>query len=271
MQIITRDEAKSSGLMYYHTGNPCKHGHDSERYAKSGQCVQCMRDKSNKWRKDNPEQAKERDRQYHSKNTEKISIKRAQYRAENSDALNAWKREYYQSEAGKLERQKYREKNAERIRDRKREYYHANIEQEREAKRRDYIKHKDKRLASMKEYSSANRDKINEYFRNRRKTDLKFKLSTYMRNMVGRLVNRGYDKTKLTSEILGYDVNQLKSHISEQFKDGMSWDNYGEWHIDHIVPIVQMVNRGVKDPAIVNALDNLQPLWAFDNLSKGGR
>lgn len=48
----------------------------------------------------------------------------------------------------------------------------------------------------------------------------------------------------------------------------MSWDNRGEWHIDHIVPVAVMVRDGITDPAIINALTNLQPLWAKDNLAK---
>ena len=89
--------------------------------------------------------------------------------------------------------------------------------------------------------------------------------------MVGRLVQRGYDKTKSTSVILGYTANDLKQHIESQFAKGMSWDNYGEWHIDHIIPIARMVEFGITDPSIVNSLDNLQPLWAEDNLSKGAK
>jgi hypothetical protein len=55
------------------------------------------------------------------------------------------------------------------------------------------------------------------------------------------------------------------------FRDGMSWENYGEWHIDHIMPINHFIKSGITDPAIVNALENLQPLWAYENLSKGDR
>jgi hypothetical protein len=59
----------------------------------------------------------------------------------------------------------------------------------------------------------------------------------------------------------------LKKNIESKFIDGMTWDNYGEWHIDHIKPISSF-NKN-EEPKIVNSLDNLQPLWAFDNLSKG--
>jgi len=271
MQIIDKKTARSEGLKHYYTGKPCKQGHDSERYVNDGKCAQCVRDRVAKWKADDPERSKAVNRRYYYENRDVLLEKKATYREEHREELNAWKREYYNSDAGRLERKLYRENNIERIREMKRDYYARNIEQEREQRRRDYEKHKEKRAAAAKIYQMNNRDKLNHYYRNRRRNDLDFKLSTYIRNMVGRLVQRGYDKTKLTSEILGYDVAQLKSHIEVKFEDGMNWENYGEWHIDHIVPVVQMVKQGITDPAIVNALSNLQPLWAFDNLSKGGR
>ena len=92
-----------------------------------------------------------------------------------------------------------------------------------------------------------------------------------MRNMIGRIVQRGYNKDKPTCEILGYDNESLKLHLANQFTEGMSWDNYGEWHIDHIIPVSWWISQGVTDPSIINALENLQPLWAADNLSKGAK
>lgn len=47
----------------------------------------------------------------------------------------------------------------------------------------------------------------------------------------------------------------------------MSWNNYGEWHIDHIKPVSKFRNN--TPVRIVNALCNLQPLWAKENLIKG--
>jgi len=49
----------------------------------------------------------------------------------------------------------------------------------------------------------------------------------------------------------------------------MSWDNYGEWHIDHIKPV--SLFDELENVNVVNSLDNLQPLWASENLSKGNK
>ena len=66
--------------------------------------------------------------------------------------------------------------------------------------------------------------------------------------------------------MLGYSALDLKHHIEKQFVEGMTWENHGDWHIDHI----KAVATYDKDADIreVCALENLQPLWAFDNLSK---
>lgn len=74
-------------------------------------------------------------------------------------------------------------------------------------------------------------------------------------------------KTDRTHAMLGYDFEKFKQRLEMNFEPGMSWENHGEWHIDHKKPI----SRFKKDtPAnVVNALSNLQPLWAEDNLLKG--
>lgn len=66
--------------------------------------------------------------------------------------------------------------------------------------------------------------------------------------------------------MLGYSAAQLKHRIESQFKEGMSWDNYGEWEIDHIRPLTSF---DMKDsPSKVNDLNNLQPLWREENMAK---
>lgn len=78
---------------------------------------------------------------------------------------------------------------------------------------------------------------------------------------------------KCWQDILNYNLQELKEHLKEQFKPGMSFDNYGEWHIDHIKPRSEFDIDGIDDPELKEcwALDNLQPLWAEENLSKSDR
>lgn len=88
-----------------------------------------------------------------------------------------------------------------------------------------------------------------------------------------KMLRRVLDLTKANKkgksfDILGYTAVDLKDHISSLFADGMSWSNHGEWHIDHIIPVSMMVKSGVEDPKRINALKNLRPLWAVDNLKR---
>jgi hypothetical protein len=71
-------------------------------------------------------------------------------------------------------------------------------------------------------------------------------------------------------ERLGYTIQELKDHLAAQFQPGMSWDNYGQWHIDHIKPIALFRFQSDDDEELKEcwALNNLQPLWAEENIKK---
>ena len=74
-------------------------------------------------------------------------------------------------------------------------------------------------------------------------------------------------------EVVGYSLDELKSHLEKQFQPGMTWDNYGKWHIDHIKPISSFNINGINSDDFKKcwSLNNLQPLWAKDNLQKGNK
>lgn len=99
-----------------------------------------------------------------------------------------------------------------------------------------------------------------------------YKAAAAARNMLKRVLRQG-NKRKHggTYEMLGYGRIDLMNRMEGQFQDGMSWDNYGEWHIDHITPVSWFVKNGITDPSVINALSNLQPLWAEENFAKGNR
>jgi hypothetical protein len=71
--------------------------------------------------------------------------------------------------------------------------------------------------------------------------------------------------------LVGYTLYDLKRHLEARFLPGMSWENYGAWHIDHIRPRASFTYTSPEDDAFKQcwALDNLQPLWAEDNIRKG--
>jgi len=146
------------------------------------------------------------------------------------------------------------------------------------------IKNKDKKREQDKIYNLKNKEKIKAYKKSdkykisKKKSDkayyLKAKLcpSKYIgmriRSMVSSCISK---KTFKTFEFLGYNSNDLITHLESKFKDGMTWDNYGRngWHIDHIKPLASFDFNNEDDLKKAFSLDNLQPLWASDNCSKG--
>jgi hypothetical protein len=132
------------------------------------------------------------------------------------------------------------------------------------------------RQAKKNQYYLANRSHLIslgvERQRERYNESPEYKAAVSARNMLKRVLRKGKrEKHGGSYEMLGYDRDQLMDHMSSLFTEGMSWDNYGEWHIDHIVPVSLMFEYGVTEPNLVNALDNLQPLWAEDNLKKSNK
>jgi hypothetical protein len=98
------------------------------------------------------------------------------------------------------------------------------------------------------------------------------KLSDSIRRRINKTLNNGW-KGGHWEDLVGFTVCQLKQHLEKQFRPGMSWDNYGEWHIDHKVPISSFHYQSYQDNEFVRCwrLNNLQPLWAIENLRKGNR
>jgi hypothetical protein len=82
------------------------------------------------------------------------------------------------------------------------------------------------------------------------------------------------NKELSSKEYLGCDIETFKVHIEKTFEEGMNWDNYGEWHIDHIIPIKYIEDDKVADlEEVVKRLHytNTQALWASDNMAKGNK
>lgn len=84
---------------------------------------------------------------------------------------------------------------------------------------------------------------------------------------------KGQKNNRHWEDLVGYALDDLMAHLEPLFKPGMSWENYGKWHIDHIRPVSSFSFAVPEDPEFLQcwALSNLQPLWAIDNLRKGGR
>ena len=237
MQIISYTEARNNGLSQYFTGKPCKHGHVAPRRSINGQCIECMH-----IAKTAPTRAK-------------IIPETSHLIVSREDAKEQGLKYYFTgkpckhghvaprftsraicSECNRLNAEKNRKENP--------------------------------------EYMSKLRSSpvFKEHQRNRRRTDIEHKIKLTLRDIVRRFFRMsGTRKHDKTLSLVGYSFDDFKQHIESLFVDGMSWENHGEWHVDHILPVSYMVTNGITDPKQINALINLQPLWAKDNMKKSAK
>lgn len=108
------------------------------------------------------------------------------------------------------------------------------------------------------------------YKRSRTITDIDFRNRCNIRGLIKSAIKRrGYKKTSKTFDILGCDYETFKSYFESLFKPGMTWENHGEWHIDHIYPVSKAKDE--QHLIELNHYTNLQPLWASENFTKGNK
>ena len=148
-----------------------------------------------------------------------------------------------------------------------REYQLNNVEKISDYQAEYRIRNKERIKEKRKEYNVVRKSRHLERY----KTDLVYKMKIIQRSLLKSVIKRiKFEKNEMrTVEILGYSPMDLKCHLESLFTNGMTWDNHGEWHIDHIIPVTSFdINT---HPSIINALSNLQPLWAIDNLKKSNK
>jgi len=198
---------------------------------------------------------KMRQKIYYEKNKEKTSEQKRIYRETNKDKMQAWRK----ANKTKIKEQAkaWRERNKEKIKalreankDKSKAWREANKEK-------------------IKAYRQANRDKKNFQKRNRRKTDIQYKLTEILRCRLSDALKNNY-KSGSAIKDLGCTVDKLKLHLESKFKLGMTWDNHGVhgWHIDHIKPLSSFDLTDRNQLLQACHYTNLQPLWAKDNIAK---
>ena len=125
-------------------------------------------------------------------------------------------------------------------------------------------------------WAEANRDAVRanaKRYNDARRATPSGHLEWTIRASVKRAIAKETKAGRRTFELLGYTVDDLKTHLERQFLPGMTWENYGEWHVDHRVPLASFEYQTPDCDEFKSAwaITNLQPLWAKDNLSKGSR
>ena len=138
-----------------------------------------------------------------------------------------------------------------------------------------YNENKDYRKVYLKEYREKNTEKIKktkrDYERNRKASDPLYKLISNFRTAIYQVLKESnVEKNKHYFDILQYTPESLIKHLESQFENNMNWDNYGEWHVDHKLPITSFNIEEMGDEEFMRcwSLDNLQPMWGTDNIRK---
>jgi hypothetical protein len=208
-------------------------------------CKICNGKRSKKYREENPEKVRAGQKKWREANREKVLAAQKKYREENREKVLAGQK-------------KWREANRESERLRASEYRKENRQ------RPEYV-------ARVNAY-------FREYMKSRRRNDPTFRLQNNLqRGLYGCL--SGKQKKSRTIEYVGIDLEKLWEHFESKFTDGMTRENYGEWHVDHIRPLSSFDFYSCEEGSeeYENLLHqawhytNLQPLWAKDNLSKNSK
>lgn len=171
------------------------------------------------------------------------------------------------------EKQKYGKKNKKLLREKAREYRlnHPNSNKKYYENNIEYFeKYRKDNEHRYKKWREDNRLRLLKYRKERMKTDIEFRLCCRIRSSIStkiRRLSRG-KKCDSTVNLLGCSISDLKKHLESKFCVGMTWENYGKWHIDHIRPCGSFNLTKESEQRICFHFSNLQPLWAMDNLKK---
>ena len=159
----------------------------------------------------------------------------------------------------------YNKKNREKITAKSKENRLKNPEQYQEQKDRQKAKHQD-RMENDPEYAEMAREK-NRVIQRRWKSNPTNRVIANLRNRLVDCITKG-TKSASTKTLIGCHQEELMNHIEENWEKGMSWENYGEWHIDHIRPVKSFDMTDPQQQRDCFHWTNLQPLWAMDNFKK---
>jgi hypothetical protein len=135
--------------------------------------------------------------------------------------------------------------------------------------KRDKIRYQNKREEILL-HRANNRQKIAAYQNHKYKTDINYRLARVLRRRLWSITKKGI-KTGSSVKDLGCSLAELKTWIESKFKLGMTWDNHGEWHMDHVMPLSRFNLADREQFLKACHYSNLQPLWAEENHKKGNK
>lgn len=130
--------------------------------------------------------------------------------------------------------------------------------------RREYIK----KLRKTLKYRIKSRLYKKKYLSENKSAHIAHNLRTRIKSI---LIKNKTGKSLSSQKLAGCSYNELKLYLQSKFKEGMSWDNYGDWHIDHIIPCSAFDLTKEENQIKCFHYTNLQPLWAYENRRKSNK
>ena len=164
---------------------------------------------------------------------------------------------------------KYRKNNRAKTRTYRKKYYKNNPEKAKENANKWRKNNPEKVRASARKRSKRPeyKKKANLRQKERYHTDPQFKLKRNLRNRLRKAL-KGKNKSASTMTLVGCSISHLKDHLTKQFLPGMTWENHGTWHVDHIMPCASFDLTDPEQQRRFFHYTNLQPLWGPENISK---
>lgn len=206
------------------------HADKSKRDGHYSSCKLCVCERINKWHKKHPDKKKEASKKWYVEHSDQVKARAKKWAA--AHPLSA-----------KESRKKYRVNNPDKL----------NAKTAKWRKEHPYMWKAQYGRSHRKIYSTT-----------------KGKLNVCMSGGISKSLQRGLKAGRHWETLVGYTVDQLKKHLEKRFLPGMTWENYGQWHIDHKTPVSVFNYECPEDVDFKKcwALKNLQPMWALDNIRK---
>lgn len=137
----------------------------------------------------------------------------------------------------------------------------------------------EKLYTKQKRWNAKNLDKLraknmrhyHKVRKHRFKTEPLMRLIRSQRSRISNFIKKGLNKPSQTLQLIGCTKQELKIFLEGKFTAGMTWENYGTWHVDHIKPLALFDLSDPEQVKVAFHFSNLQPMWAKDNLSKGAK
>tara|TARA_B100001057_G_C22586855_1_gene847394 strand:+ start:66 stop:821 length:756 start_codon:yes stop_codon:yes gene_type:complete len=128
------------------------------------------------------------------------------------------------------------------------------------------------KVEKIKNSLAINRKKRQKKWNERYYSDPIFRAKEFIKSRLKRIIKqKNVYKPVAFQKAFGIDFKGFKKYIEEQFTLGMTWSNYGKWHLDHIIPLSSFDLSDENDFNRCNHYTNFQPLWAEDNLKKSNK